>query len=145
MAIDITLPFLNDMKIKATGSYSKSYLPDPEKKVSVSYLDIRFESGSAEIGQESDGLLQELAQDLNSRSDIEIEIIGHTDDVGSEEDNQKLSEDRAKAVMVRLISLGVDDSAIDYSGDGEKSPIASNSTEQGRMKNRRTELKITVR
>lgn len=142
ISINLTLPSLDNMSLEPKGYYSKSYLPAPKKEISVSYLDIIFESGSADISPESDGILRDVAAELSSANDINIEIIGHTDDVGTVEDNQVLSEERGKSVMERLISLGVPKSAIKYSGKGEEDPIASNKTEEGRRKNRRTEIKI---
>ena len=71
-----------------------------------------------------------------------MEIGGHTDSVGSDSYNQKLSEQRAKAVCDYLISQGVDKARLSYKGYGESEPIATNETEAGRQRNRRVELKI---
>jgi outer membrane protein OmpA-like peptidoglycan-associated protein len=73
---------------------------------------------------------------------IIVEIGGHTDDVGSEVDNQKLSEKRAKAVYDYLVVKGIKANQLAYKGYGEKAPFTENSSEEGRALNRRTELKI---
>jgi outer membrane protein OmpA-like peptidoglycan-associated protein len=74
--------------------------------------------------------------------DKKVEIGGHTDNVGNDADNQKLSENRAKSVVDYLINKGVARENLSYQGYGESTPISDNSTEIGRAKNRRTEFKI---
>ena len=69
---------------------------------------------------------------------------GHTDNVGSKEYNQKLSERRAKSVANYLIEKGVDKERVTTEGLWFSKPIASNSTAEGRAKNRRTEMKFTI-
>ncbi|MCB0683816.1 MAG: OmpA family protein, partial [Saprospiraceae bacterium] len=69
-------------------------------------------------------------------------INGHTDDVGTEADNQQLSEARAKAVYDYLIREGIAASRLSYKGFGESQPLAPNDTPQGRQQNRRTEFEI---
>jgi TonB family protein len=78
---------------------------------------------------------------LLTESNVEVE--GHTDNVGNAESNKKLSEQRAKAVMDYLISRGVEASRLKSVGYGLVKPVADNSTEEGRAKNRRVELVIS--
>jgi outer membrane protein OmpA-like peptidoglycan-associated protein len=73
---------------------------------------------------------------------MKIEIGGHTDDKGTIEYNQKLSESRAKAVVKYLVNKGIDERRLKYKGYGELSPIDTNDTEIGRFNNRRVEFKI---
>lgn len=80
---------------------------------------------------------------LNTNTGVEIEIEGHTDNVGDEKLNQKLSENRAKAVLDFLVKNGIDKRRLTFKGYGESNPKSDNSTEQGRKENRRTEFKIT--
>jgi outer membrane protein OmpA-like peptidoglycan-associated protein len=75
---------------------------------------------------------------------VRIEIGGHTDNVGKPADNLALSNNRAKAVVRYLISKGIAASRMTAKGYGETKPIADNSSEEGRAKNRRTELKVTA-
>ncbi len=86
--------------------------------------------------------LQRLIRLLEENADIRIEISGHTDNRGSEAYNKKLSKNRAKAVVEYLTEHGVDEERLTYKGYGESQPIATNKTEEGRQKNRRTEFKI---
>lgn len=74
-----------------------------------------------------------------------VQLAGHTDNTGDPEANKKLSVDRAAAVKDLLVAGGIDASRIDTAGWGQEKPIASNETEEGRAKNRRTELVLTKR
>jgi outer membrane protein OmpA-like peptidoglycan-associated protein len=74
-----------------------------------------------------------------------IEVVGHTDDVGDDAYNMDLSEQRAAAVSQYLIEAGVDASKIVAVGAGESLPIATNTTEQGRVENRRVEVLVLGR
>jgi outer membrane protein OmpA-like peptidoglycan-associated protein len=74
---------------------------------------------------------------------LSIELQGHTDNVGSEEYNQKLSDSRANEVYNYLIDKGIEKTRMTYVGFGYSKPIASNETPEGRALNRRTEFKIT--
>ena len=73
---------------------------------------------------------------------IRIRIVGHTDDVGSDRDNQILSEGRANSVRQAMIDRGIDATRIEFEGHGEKEPVATNKTEEGRAKNRRVEFMV---
>ena len=84
--------------------------------------------------------------DLTAKvKDINLEVIiavGHTDSVGSDAYNQKLSVRRAEAVKAYLVSKGIDKSRVYTEGKGEKQPVASNKTADGRAKNRRVEIEV---
>ncbi len=101
---------------------------------------INFKTGSADLTEASFKQLDQLAQILKERSDLVIEIRGHTDNVGDAMSNQKLSEKRAIAVMDYLINKGVSPDRLKAIGLGERYPIADNSTPEGRAKNRRIEF-----
>ena len=102
---------------------------------------VYFDSNSSNLDANA---LEKLTADFSefvSRNELEkIIIIGHTDHVGSEDYNMKLSEKRAKAVKSELMALGVSSSIIEYSYKGEKALINSSSDENGKAKNRRVEL-----
>lgn len=87
--------------------------------------------------------LDRLVKLLQDNPSLQIEISGHTDDVGSDKDNLLLSENRAKAVVDYLQQKGIAASRLQAKGYGETKPIADNSTEEGKALNRRTEVKIT--
>lgn len=79
---------------------------------------------------------------MKSNPKIKISVEGHTDSEGHAADNQKLSENRAKSVRQFLIKQGIEATRIQWKGFGQDRPIDDNSTELGRSRNRRTELRI---
>jgi outer membrane protein OmpA-like peptidoglycan-associated protein len=103
---------------------------------------VLFEIGSSILLEESVFELDKLMMLMTDNVKINIEIRGHTDNVGEEEANLILSEERAKAVYEYLIQNGIDSSRLDYKGFGESLPIADNETTLGRKQNRRTEFQI---
>ena len=78
---------------------------------------------------------------LNANPDLKISIEGHTDNVGSEQANMKLSKNRAKSVLIALVDEGVDESRLKSEGYGQSMPIGDNATEEGKALNRRVELR----
>ena len=104
---------------------------------------VLFDSGKSTLKTSSYTELDELVEFLKLKEKVTIEVAGHTDDVGSDDSNMKLSQARADAVRKYLISKGVDASRIVAVGYGETQPVDDNSTEEGRKKNRRTEVRIT--
>ena len=112
----------------------------PREETPVVLRNIVFATGSATLLRASLQELKRLHTLLSENSELQIEIRGHTDNVGSEEDNQVLSEARAEAVYDWLIANGISGSRLSYKGFGESSPIASNETEEERQLNRRTEF-----
>lgn len=105
---------------------------------------IKFATGSAKIvGAESEKILDEVAMALKDNAQIKkVRVEGHTDSVGDDAKNLKLSQNRATSVMSALIKRGVDPARLDAVGFGETKPIASNSTAAGKAENRRTEFNI---
>jgi type IX secretion system PorP/SprF family membrane protein len=104
---------------------------------------VNFETGKATIkGQESYDVLDKLVQIMTEYNDVNVEIGGHTDDVGDEAANLKLSQERADACKTYVISKGIDVSRIKATGYGETKPIVPNDTPENKAKNRRTEFKI---
>jgi outer membrane protein OmpA-like peptidoglycan-associated protein len=101
-----------------------------------------FESASATLKPESQAELDRLVRLLQLYPKLRIQINGHTDNVGSDADNQRLSEGRAKAVYGYLTGKGVEAGRLQYKGFGESRPIAPNDTEAGRQQNRRTEFEV---
>lgn len=103
---------------------------------------IFFETNKFELLPQSMVELNILADVLKSNPTVEIEIQGHTDNVGDNKTNQKLSENRAKAVYDYLVSNGIGKKQLSYKGYGEDKPAFDNATEDGRQKNRRTEFLV---
>lgn len=109
-------------------------------------LYITFPLDSAEIGNQYDDDIREIANALEADQDVTTEIAGHTDSTGPTAYNQQLSQRRAEAVADRLIELyGIDSDRVFPVGYGESEPVATNETAEGRAKNRRVEARIQVR
>ena len=100
--------------------------------------DFSFDSGRADIKPEMRPVLEQLAQGLDPK--MRVTIVGHTDSVGSDELNNRLSLDRASNVREYLRNRGIDSSRMMANGRGEQRPIANNDTSSGRAQNRRVEI-----
>lgn len=103
---------------------------------------ITFDTGKANIKSNFSPVLSDIANVMIKYPETNIEVQGHTDNVGSDTDNLKLSQQRAQSVSSALGSLGVDSNRIKSVGYGESAPAASNDTPAGRETNRRVEIKI---
>jgi outer membrane protein OmpA-like peptidoglycan-associated protein len=103
---------------------------------------IFFDFDKATLRPDSKPELDRVAKVLKDNPSMKIEISGHTDSKGSATYNLKLSESRAKSVVDYLIENGIDKTKLTYKGYGFIKPIASNETEEGRQRNRRTEFKV---
>ncbi|MFZ5479710.1 MAG: OmpA family protein [Myxococcota bacterium] len=107
---------------------------------------IFFDFGKATIQERSYDLLNEIAQVIGEHKELKrIRIEGHTDNVGDDIMNLKLSQARAESVKAYLVSRGVDAARLDPRGFGEMNPISTNDTEEGRAQNRRVEFIIVDR
>ncbi len=115
----------------------------PIKKNTVVILrNLLFDTDKTTIRNISAPSLEELYQLLAANPNMRIRITGHTDNVGSERYNKKLSEGRAKSVFDEMVNRGIDPSRMEWNGRGSKEPIESNKTEEGRAENRRVEFTI---
>jgi outer membrane protein OmpA-like peptidoglycan-associated protein len=103
---------------------------------------ILFDVNKADLRAEARRNLAELSGTLQKYKDTEILVQGHTDDTGSSEHNQMLSENRAMSVSRELKEHGVEGNRIETEGMGESQPVASNETDTGRQDNRRVEVAI---
>lgn len=101
---------------------------------------IYFNSGKAVIKSESFEGLDKLAKILNDHPEVSAMIEGHTDNVGNDAANLKLSKERAAEVVVYLISKGVSSERLSSEGYGSTKPVASNETDEGRAQNRRVKI-----
>jgi len=102
--------------------------------------DISFATGSAALKPELRDVLSQFAKGLTEAPNTYVKVIGHTDSVGTDANNQKLSVERADSVRDFLNDRGVSGNRIEVTGRGEREPIASNETVEGRAKNRRVEI-----
>ncbi len=120
-------------------------LEEEEKEVLLFAMKaVEFETGSARLKPVSNEVLKQIAEILGKYPGQKLRISGHTDSIGSPEDNLKLSERRAKACYDYLVKIGVPPSKMTYKGFGESQPIESNMFAPGREKNRRVEFEIYV-
>ena len=99
--------------------------------------DITFDVNKSDIKAESMTEINRIKTLMDQYPELRYEVQGHTDSTGTPEANQKLSERRAKAIVDKLVELGISRSRLTAVGKGQFSPIADNSTEEGRAKNRR--------
>lgn len=138
--------YSNKFEVPTTSKYQeieKNIALKPiEKGARVVLNNIFFETGKATLTQESYIELAKAVSLINANPRMVIEIGGHTDNVGSDEANMKLSHERAKSVRNYLVKAGIGSERLEAKGYGETQPVADNETEEGRQANRRTEFII---
>ncbi|WP_104735185.1 OmpA family protein [Hanstruepera ponticola] len=120
-------PEVTEAVKKALNAYAKTIL---------------FDTGKSTIKSQSEEVLQNIIDILKEYPNARFSIDGHTDSVGSESLNQKLSQERASSVMNYLITNGIASSRLEHAGYGESRPIDSNKTRAGRANNRRVEINL---
>ncbi len=123
-------------------SETVSSVPDPPAIQASSFYDIYFVRGKSIMLRKSSNALSELLQYLTDFPAMEIMIIGHTDNVGDDDALQALSYRRAEAIKNYLVTKGVDQDRIRTTGKGALDPLYLNTSENGRAKNRRVEIKV---
>jgi outer membrane protein OmpA-like peptidoglycan-associated protein len=139
--------FSENFTLKNTSNATRPFLKDvplqPLKTGNIIVLkNVFFETDSYSLRKESKIELDKVVKLLQANPAIKIEIGGHTDNTGSVEYNQKLSENRAQSVAEYLISASVLTDRITAKGYGFNLPIADNNSEDGKAQNRRTEMKV---
>ncbi len=117
---------------------------DNQLKLSIPN-DISFASGRYDIQPRLMPILDQFAQGLNQQPSMEVRIVGHTDNTGSDAVNNPLSINRAQSARDYLVSRGVAAQRISIDGRGSREPIADNSTEAGRARNRRIDIYLAER
>lgn len=101
---------------------------------------ITFDVGKSVIKPESMGEINRIVQLMNENPDLKFSVEGHTDSTGNATSNQTLSEARSKAIVDKLVEMGIAADRLTSSGKGQANPIADNATDEGRAKNRRVEF-----
>ncbi len=114
-----------------------------QKGESYKINNIQFATNSFELNGQTQAILDEFSEFMTRNPGIEVEIHGHTDNVGDPAKNKILSENRAKSVYQYLLLHDISASRLSYKGFGQSKPVAENTTSEGRAKNRRTEFLIT--
>jgi len=104
--------------------------------------DVLFDFDKSNVKPEAAAILDRLVAFMNENKDKNASLSGHTDSIGTEAYNQRLSERRVNSVRDYVVKKGVDSSRISGQGFGESKPIADNKTREGRAKNRRVEIKV---
>ena len=127
-------------ELRASGTEARS----TNRGILVNLPDVLFEFGKSRLTPTARGTTRDIAQ-IVGKTGRRISVEGHTDSVGTVAFNERLSEDRARSVADALVENGIPSRRISTRGFGETKPIASNSSESGRQKNRRVEVIIENR
>ena len=106
--------------------------------------DILFDTGKSDLKENARKSLQEMAAIMKKYPENVLAVNGYTDNVGTDQFNEHLSDERAQAVKNALVANGLPASTISVEGKGESNPVADNSSPAGRKKNRRVEIQVTV-
>lgn len=125
------------------GLKLKTVVEVPEEPEVITLENVYFDFGKSDVKKESYPELDKIVRLMSENTGIKIEIDAHTDNVGSDDFNLKLSQARAESVLNYLVSNGIYLNRLTAKGYGSTKPLADNNTEQGRQKNRRVEFKIS--
>lgn len=147
--VDRTLKNSVTLNVPTDGVESKliAFIEDPAKGVDketwFSFDRIEFDTDSATLRPSSAEQLRNIAEILKAYPQVNVKIGGYTDNVGDDAHNLKLSSDRAATTANEIAALGIDRSRLASEGYGKEHPVADNSTEEGRQRNRRIDIRVT--
>ncbi|TVR83033.1 MAG: hypothetical protein EA409_03635 [Saprospirales bacterium] len=147
---------IDDRRVEADDEPAEEVIEEQEEEVSdiplevqevlnVAMRAVQFDLGRATLRPESFGILNQIADIMSEYPQYNLRISGHTDNIGSASNNQRLSEQRARSCFEYLASRGVSTSRMSFVGYGESRPIDTNETPQGRANNRRVEFNLYLR
>jgi len=145
------LPDGTELNIPQYGVENKllQFIQDSSKPVdSTTWFDfdrLLFDTGSATLQPASDEQLRNIAAIMKAYPNVKLKIGGYTDNTGDASANLKLSQSRADNVRAALVQLGVAPDRLEAQGYGDEHPVADNSTEDGRQKNRRISMRVTAK
>jgi lipid-binding SYLF domain-containing protein len=142
---DVAVPVAGKQLVVTLNRYSGTNGDQPDvaqglRNGRATLRNVHFATGKAEITPDSEAALARVAQAMKDNPDWKIQVQGFTDSTGDKDANLKLSQDRADAVASWLADHGIDRSRLSARGYGQDKPVATNSSEAGRKKNRRVEL-----
>jgi OOP family OmpA-OmpF porin len=146
-----TLPDGVELQIPEMGVENKliGFIEDKQRGVDettwFSFDRITFDTGKATLKPESQEQLKNIAEIMKAYPNVKIKLGGYTDNVGDPQANLNLSQERADAVKTEIAAMGVDPGRMEAKGYGEQHPVDDNSTEEGRAKNRRIDINVTVK
>jgi outer membrane protein OmpA-like peptidoglycan-associated protein len=144
-----TLPNNVDLNIPENGVETRllAFIQDPgatpDRTTWFDFDRLVFDTGSATLLPESQEQLDNIAAILLAYPNVHVKVGGYTDNVGGAEQNLQLSQTRANSVVAELVRKGVSPERLEAEGYGEQYPIADNSTEDNRAKNRRVSMRVT--
>jgi outer membrane protein OmpA-like peptidoglycan-associated protein len=135
--------FNTTLDIKNTNRETQNIVLDLlTTETKMIFNNITFETNSAELNTESYAELNRLLSFMERNPNLKIEIAAHTDDIGSNEYNFRLSDKRAESVVKFLVNNNINKSRVQSKGYGELQPLAPNDSDENRARNRRVEIKI---
>ncbi|HEY9098555.1 MAG TPA: OmpA family protein [Thiobacillus sp.] len=134
------LPVAKPAEVKPAADYSAQDTAPAAIPRRLVLEGVNFDYNKSILRQEDRNIIDQNAADLKEWGNINVEISGHTDSVGSDQYNESLSLRRAESVRAYLISKGISADRLTVKGYGESQPIADNGTDEGRFQNRRVEL-----
>jgi outer membrane protein OmpA-like peptidoglycan-associated protein len=136
----------DDLCPSVFGTVAKNGCPEikeeVKKAITMAFKNLQFETGKSVIVKTSYPSLDQLAKVMNDDKSLKLKISGHTDNVGVEAENLKLSKARAEAIKTYLNKKGIDENRISSEGFGSTKPVADNKTPEGRTQNRRVEMVV---
>ncbi len=131
-----------NLKVESPHKIINIKILSTQGELTITLQNIFFGSSQSNLKENEKSVLRQLAKELQENKKVKVEIIGHTDNVGSVATNKQISLKRAKQVAVYLFSLGIPANRIQYKGMGETMPVAPNDTEEHRRFNRRVEIHL---
>ncbi|MCC7052446.1 MAG: OmpA family protein [Gemmatimonadaceae bacterium] len=147
----LALPGGATIQVSASGIETQlvGFITDAAKPVDKTtwfeFDRLLFQTGSAVLEPSSSAQLSNIAAIMKAFPSVKLKIGGYTDNVGDSKKNLTLSSDRAKAAMAAIVAAGIDAGRLEAEGYGDTVPLADNSTEAGRAKNRRTAARVTAK
>ena len=133
---------IEERRMEFTNAFETALGAEDPSEKTLTLSNVNFATGKDQLTETSVYELDNLVSVLNRYPDVKVEIGGHTDNTGSVDGNQALSQNRADAVGAYLSSKGISNERFVTQGYGPTRPIESNDTEEGKLANRRTEFKI---